>query len=172
MRLSILLTLTFAVSCAAINKSRQDFSVSKLGLRGGVSTEKEWRDELTFKRYTWYKEAVISYDILLSDIDSKSPFIDWMENDRSKMDGCSKFYIGLFYSKDLAAYSTKNLISMVEEQGFEAFIIPRFKDNFDAHPNSMDWEIIGHKMVGLCRTDSSSSSIKIKIPGFKTHKLK
>ena len=172
MRIGILLLLLMGVSCSTINNSRKDFTKSELSLRGGVSASREWSDDLTFKRYSWYKETVLNYDILLAEINKDSPFIDWMESDLPKMEGCHKFYIGLFYTRALATYSSVNLISKIEAQGYEDFILPDFRDNFQAHPNAMDWEIVNHKLVGLCQKNSSTGSIKIKIPGFKMHKLK
>lgn len=171
MKLSLLLVFLLFVSCSTINKSRIDFSKSSLSLIGGTSQDLDWSDRLTFKRFSWIGETVLNYDILFAELDNISPFSGWMEGDRSKIKTCSKFMIGLFYSKPTATYSTTELIAMVKDQGYEAFIIKDFKDNFDAHPNAIDWRLLGHKMVGLCKVDETQNSIRIKIPGFKNHKL-
>lgn len=174
MRLSILLSifLLLSISCSSINKSRKRFASTSLAINGGVSETGDWSDKLTFKRYSWRKETSLTYDILMAKLNSDSPFVEWMGNDRYKMKGCSSFYVGLFYAKPLAAYSANGLQSMFESQGYEALIIPEFKDNLDAHPNSIDWKINSHELVGLCRTDNSTGSIKIKVPGYKKYKLK
>lgn len=164
--------LIFTISCSSVNRSRKDVATYTLALNGGVFHKKEWNDKLIFKRYSWYAETILQYDILLAKLDADSNFAMWMEAGKYKMENCQEFYIGLFYAKTGAAFSTSYLLGQIEQQQTKANILPDFSKHLEAHPNLRDWRLDGHKVLGLCRNDINKKPYVIEIPGFETFKLK
>lgn len=169
---TMFLTFLVVVGCASVTQSRKDFTKSSLVIKGGTSDTKEWSENLKFERYSWYRETVLNYDILLAELNADSNFSEWLGVDLPKIDKCEKFYVGLFYSKFQADVTAAGLVSQIDLQGYETSLLPDLSDNLKAHPNTGDWQLTNHRVVGICQKDSLQSAIKIKVPGFQTHKLK
>ena len=171
MRFTCLLLIFVFIGCAGVNRTRKNLVRSKVNIKGGVFRDIEWKEKLTFERYSWSEELVMNYDVLLAKLSPNSPFIHWMENDKEKMNGCDDFYIGLFYAK-FRSEGVSYLTSQFEKSGLKVNIIPSFRANLRAHYNMTDLKLLQHKMFGVCRPSGSTKTVLMYIPGYKTYKLK
>lgn len=172
MRITILLLLSFTLSCSIINRTRKNLNISTAPLKGGVFHDKKWNDKLIFKRYSWYSETILHYDILLAKLDTKSKFSNWLEADKYKIENCAEFYIALIYAKPLERFSKTYLITQIEKQQTKSYILPDFSAHLRSHPNLRDWGLDRHRVLGLCRNTLNKNPYVIDIPGYESFKLK
>lgn len=171
MKAIIMLILTMIIiSCSSYN-ARRSVSESETVIRNGVYQDREWTDELIFKRFSWYSDATMKYDILLSKLDSKSGFSNWLETDANLLGTCSDLYIGLFYSSLSSTQRNSYLLSQLTKQGFSQNTLLTFSSELKAHQNFIDWGLGDYKIIGLCRRDNSKTPVTISIPGFKNQVL-
>ncbi len=159
------------IGCAGVNKTRRNLVKSKITINGGLFHEKEWKEKLVFKRYSWFAETIMHYDILVAKLDEKSPFRVWLEKDVYKTEDCSEFEVGLFYAK-LRSQGVSYLTSQLEKAGRRVSILPDFAANIRAHYNMEDWELTRHKVFGICKKAGGKKSVNVYIPGFETYKIK
>lgn len=171
MKLISMALMFIVIGCAGVNKTRKNLVKSQITIHGGVFHEKEWKDKLVFKRYSWFEETIMNYDILTAKIDRNSPFFAWMESDAFKASECAEFSIGLFYAK-LRSEGVSYLTSQFEKSGHVVNILPEFGANLRAHHNMEDWELTRYKVFGICRKEGNKRSIKVYIPGYSTYKVR
>ncbi len=159
------------VACAT-NSSRRPVHNTQVKLSGGTYQDKEWEDELIFNRTSWFKDATMTHEILLSKLDSHSPFKSWLGSEEGSLDKCSIFYIALVYSDINAKHNNGFIINQLESNGLKEISILDFSHHVKAHQNTQDWNLSKHKVVGLCHSKVVEKGIKVEIPGFKTQVLK
>ena len=162
--------LLFTLISCSVYKTRRTFSDNEISIRGGVHGDKDWDSSLTFKRYSWYKDATLSNDLLIAKLDSNSDFAHWMDSDRLHLSQCDRFYIGLLYSGVNAEQGVPFMETQIESSGAELKIILAFTKELKAHQNLRDWHLSRHKVYGIC-TSKSSESLSISLSGFKTKKI-
>ena len=167
----LLVTMLFLLSCS-VHKTRKNFVAGEIAIDGGSYQNLEWKDEMKFKRYSWFNEASMKYDILLSELKNSSKFATWMGRDRSKLLNCRKLLVGLVYTDINAKYGKPYLISQFEKFGYGNIVMVDFNSHFEAHHSFKDWQLSEHKIVGFCKKDDNSKNVEIDIPGFGVKELK
>jgi hypothetical protein len=167
----LLLMLIFIVGSCAMNRARKNIAYSDISINGGVYNNKDWRDKLSFKRTSWFREASMDYDILFHKLDKTSSFASWMGSDQKYLTDCHEFYVALVYADINAPNGTPFLVNQIDSIGVKKVGIQDFKENLKAHENFRDWRLTQHKVVGFCRPESLKEDIVISIPGFKSVKL-
>lgn len=173
MRLISIFALTFLVflqGCAT-NKSRRVVSVNKLHLVGGVYEDKSWNDKLEFVRLSFYQDATMVNEVLLTHLDGKTPFYNWLGVDSESIKDCQQFMVALVYADINSKHNSQFLISQIEKSGIKEVSLLDFSHHFKAHQNAQDWNLTKHKVIGLCGKTKHGSQISINLPGFKTQVL-
>ena len=167
--LSIIFLISFT-SCASY-KSRNQIYTSDIDFRGGVSGDQVWEDSLVFERISWFYDATVKYEILLSKLDQSSPFASWLGADRLNLTTCENFYIGILYTDINAQHGTSFLVSQLSKSGLTEHSVLAFSYNIKAHQNFKDWKLDRHKILGFCSKSKSEDGIQVTIPGYQTHKI-
>ena len=160
------------LAACATNSSRRPVYKTQVKLIGGTFQDKQWQDELIFSRTSWFKDATMSHEVLLSKIDMNSPFKSWFGSEQNYLKKSSIFYIALVYSDINAKHNNAFVINQLESNGLGAVSILDFSHQIKAHQNTQDWNLSKHKVIGLCHKNVVESTIKVDIPGFKSQVLK
>lgn len=166
----LLLSFIFLLSCS-VNKTRRNFITGEVIIDGGSYQNLTWKEQLKFKRYTWFNEASMKYDILLTQVTNSSKFATWMGRDRSKLLNCRKLMIGLIYTDHNSAFSKPHIVSQFEKTGYSDLILVDFNTHLKSHHSYRDWKLSEYKVVGFCKKDENTNVVKIDIPGFGIKEL-
>lgn len=165
--LSLLILIFGITSCSNLSKNftkKGDFY-----LRGGQFQASKWKESLKFHRYTWFHEVTMLYDMMLSRIDSKSPFYDWFSNSEKKLiSACSDFYLMLDYSIDSKKVSKKMVENDAKRSGYEKIVLRDFEKHLINHPDVEELSLQLYETSGLCYKGEQSTQEKIlvRLPGF------
>jgi hypothetical protein len=165
-----ILCLISIVSCS-IYKTRRNFYESSVTFRNGVYKDKKWESDLVFERYSWYSDAALNNEILLTEINEESDFYVWLDRDIPFAKKCSKFYIALVYSSFLAKQKYSYITEQFKKNNINDRLLVDFGEQIKAHQNFIDWSLFDHKVVGLCDNNSPSKAIEITMPGFPSKKI-
>lgn len=162
--------LILGVSCS-VRDTRKNFTHGDVSFVGGSYQEINWEESMNFKRYSWFSEASLRYDILLHRIDPSSKFVQWLERDKSLLENCNHLYIALFYSARNTDFKPTYFASQFEKVGYESLKLMDFDGFLKAHPAYQDWRLFAHKSYGFCKKDLNTNPVKIKIPGYAPQKV-
>lgn len=165
-RVMALFLVFLMVGCSSLT-SRRPIYETDISIRGGQFQDKEWEEKLKFKRVSWFKDATVTHEVLLTKLAADSKFANWLESDKKYLSQCSEFYVGIIYADINAAQGQSYLVSQLEKSNLKEVSILSFSSHIKAHQNFMDWKLIRHKVIGLCRTQASLSKMTINIPGFR-----
>ena len=159
------------VSCS-VHDSRRNFAEGEITFSGGMYQNSSWKENMTFKRYSWYSEATMVYDLLLHKLDKTSKFAEWLDRDKSLIENCNHIYIALIYSARNTDLKPIYFAGEFEKVGYERHTLTDFSDNLFAHHAYRDWRLFSHKLFGFCKKDLNTNPIKIRVPGFSPKILK
>jgi hypothetical protein len=168
--LRFLLGLTLSLLIGGCASSTKNFvSKDELFFKGGVYKTKEWRKEgLTFKRYSWYQDMSLLYDVLVSPIEKTSPFYSWLNESEKKWAGsCEEFYITLSYALDSKKISHIMFQNAYKQAGFEKVLLSNYSDHMRLHPKFVDHSLHLYSIYGLCRKAGAGEPFKVAFPSFK-----
>ena len=168
MKLVLLVTLLLTLISCASNSSRRLVSTDTISLNGGVHNDKVWKDKLIFNRMSFFQDSNMVYDVLFADLKNDSPFFSWLGTEEPSLRKCSQLKVALLYVHINSQQSTYYLVSEIEKSGLKEMIILDFSNHFKAHPNTQDWNLSKHKVLGFCGTSSKKNNISLNLPGFKT----
>lgn len=138
-------------------------------LRGGTFQSSKWKDQLHFKRYSWYHEVTMLYDVILTRIDPRSPFYDWFSNSEKKsLATCSDAYVAFDYSLDSEKISQKMMQNDAKRSGYEKIALPSFKSHLKLHPDVEELSLQLYDVFGYCYKGeiSNKNKIFVRFPGF------
>ncbi len=146
--------------------SKNEVLKSNFKLVGGVGARRVWDDSLNFKRISWYKETSLVFDILLAPISEQSPFYSWFSTtEQEQLRECKQAYIYLDYTLDSKFLSRTDVRDQLRQQGFRPVVVTNFVRELKNHPQYRRNNLSYYRVMGLCRV-SSSSGMKVKLPGF------
>lgn len=157
--------MNLVLSCAS--SSRKITSESEVVIKGGVFNDLQWNDELRFKRYSWYNDASMEYDILITKLDTSSKFYNWIGNDKNLLKDCAEFYVALLYADIHAQSGVSFLRQQFEAKNFKALTLIAFRENLEAHHNFQDWRLQSYKIMGFCSSTKKGRKIEIHVPGHR-----
>ena len=80
--ISILLSI-FLGNCTHIKKNL--IKKGELKIVGGKHQGKNWNDSLKFKRFSWYKGAILQFDLIYTSLNQSEPFIAWASQQKKKV---------------------------------------------------------------------------------------
>jgi hypothetical protein len=169
-----LITILFLLGSCATNLSKNFIKEGNQVIKGGYSKNVKWDQRLEFKRYSWFHELTMMFDLMVVDLDENSPFYNWLSDDEKEdVKTCNRFQVALLYSLDDKRISKKDLLIQMEEQGHEQLLLSHFTSNFKLHPDLESMSLQLYDIYGFCKKGiDSKKEISVLFPGFPNLVLK
>lgn len=156
--------LTF-ISCSNLSKN-----IVKEGpfiVRNGTAGDKVWKENLSFKRVSWYHELTLQFDLMFGLIAPQSSFNFWFSKDELDIIGkCGEFRIVAAYSQDTTIIPYSYLNIQLENSGFKKVELVSFKNHFFQHPDSEMNSLRLYQVYGICRADKIDKPLIFNFPGY------
>lgn len=168
--LKLLLLFFLFLSCSS-GATRRPINTTEISIKGGNFKGDSWNDLLTFKRYSWYRDANLTHEVLLTTLSKNSPFYHWTGEEKRSLEECQKLRIAMIYTSEKAVKKKIYLISQLEKSIGKQIPIFDFSSYIQAHPQFSDWKLGSHKVLGFCKKSSGVEKISISIPGFREYSL-
>ena len=161
----ILLSLMSCASSKSVNQVVQN-DIAFLGGNDGVTF---WKENLVFKRTSWFSEARMVHDLFITEVKKDSRFKAWMGSAKDLLISCSKFYVGLIYNNTFMSGGGSGLIESTLSGDFDVIVLPDFRDNIRAHVSYSNLHLERHLLRGFCLKPPGANVKKIDliVPGFK-----
>jgi hypothetical protein len=136
-------------------------------IRNGVIADKTWKEDLILKRYSWYHEYNLQFEVLMGSIAPQSGFNFWFSKDElESFNKCTDARVVMIYSIDTKTIPLSTFYSQLELNGFSRFELIEFKKNLMQHPDSVMNSLKLYHIFGICRKTKELSPVKISLPGF------
>ncbi len=163
-----LFTILLLLGSCASNLSKNFIKEGGQTVKGGFSKNVKWDDKLNFKRYSWFHELTMMFDLMIVDLDENSPFYNWLsEDEKADVAQCNRFQVALIYNLDDKRISKKDLLVQIEEQGHEQLLLSHFTSNFKLHPDLESMSLQLYDIYGFCKKGiDSKSELSVLFPGF------
>ena len=172
LKLVSILILVTLFSCAS-NESRRPILESELNFRSGRYQNESWGDSLSFQRSSWFKDATLTQEIIITELKTQSAFAKWMGKDKLLLQECNHFFVTLLYSDINASQGIGYLREEFVKNGLKEYSLLEFTNQIMAHQQAIDWNLQKHKVIGWCSRETKSRlDIEISLPGHSRHKLK
>lgn len=164
--------LTFSllfIACANLSKNsikEGDFSIKR-----GVYKNQSWDESLNFDRVSWYHELSLNFDLLITKVDSTSPFLNWLSpSEKALFNECKDHFLALTYHLDSDRISKRMFYSQMNEQGYKDYLIPNFARALKLHPDFEFLSLQLYQVSLLCNKDKAGE-LEVTFPSFRTVKL-
>ncbi len=134
---------------------------------GGKYKGQTWSDQLTFDRYTWYRQISMMYDLLWYKVDPTSPFYVWFsDNEKQKISECARFYVTVIYSyvANNGGISHREFYDQMALNQLEEYALVDFNRELRSHPEYTRWVMKSHKVTGFCDRGTTNEPILIQFP--------
>ena len=137
-------------------------------VNGGMQEKAQWSSPLIFNRYSWFHELTLMYEVLIADLDLKSPFSNWLSKAESRaIKGCSQFKLVMIYTLDPAKISKRVMQSSIEKNGYSLVSINHFKDSLMLHPDVENLSLQLYDLYGYCKkVPGKGSQIFVNVPSY------
>lgn len=169
MKKLILITLLF---CSCSNLSKNFVRQGQLEMRAGKVNDQQWEDDLVFKRYSWYRELTLVYDVLIYKVDQNSPWYNWFSKaEREAMAECKESFVVLSYTWDEDKINKKEMIGQFKTLGYSRFALREYGRNIRMHPDYEALRLQLYKVDGICRESFQKRPLVLSLPGFKSKEL-
>lgn len=169
-RMVLLLMVLLLNSCATTSLSRNLVKSGTFELRGGVADKTRWETPLMFKRTSWYQELTLVYDLMITEIDNRSPFYKWFTpREIDSIKSCKRFYTLLVYSQDYLKIDHVHLRGELAKVGLVEVVITDFANQVRLHPDFEQFSLKHYKVKGFCaEREVESRDIYVSFPGFNS----
>ena len=166
--ISLILLFSF-MGCCSFQK-RKSISESMVSFSGGVYGVKEWSSDLNFKRFSWYHDATLKHDYLITKLEEENDFRAWLGSDLKKVAQCPHLYVFLLYGVEQSD-TLSILREGLKESGYQSheLILTSFDRELQSHGSFQDWELKHHVTYGYCLP--RELEMELKIPGFKQKRI-
>ena len=165
----VLVALLFSCSNLSQNVVKED----ELVFTGGVYQEDSWKDEMQFKRISWYKEISLVYDVLFYKVDPTSKFYVWFStSEKELVTSCEKFLVSIAYNLPGSGITHRIFKNEMLSNGYINYSIPNFVTNLKGHPDFTKWTLQSYKVEGYCLSKKLGTDIDINLPGYKQVRIK
>ena len=169
-RIPLILLALMLASCS--NLSKNTVKEGTYHVRNGSFANKQWDDDLVFKRTSWYHELTLHFDLMLVPIAPQSSFNFWFSKvELEDVHKCGDFRILLAYSLDTKAIPYSLLNEQLEIAGFKKIDISEFKKHLLQHPDSEMNSTKLYQVYGICRESKDLKPLIINFPGFNEKAL-
>jgi hypothetical protein len=169
--MKLLLIFIFVLSSCSISRMKDNqVKLSTVRFFGGVHENKSWKENLNFKRVSWYYRITLFYDAILHRASKSSSFYNWFsKSEKEYFEDCSDVVVAILYSADSKRISHNMFTSQMEHQGYKEVSILDFSKSLQSHPSFEDWKLHRYKVVGYCLDrNKTKGDIKISFPSFFT----
>tara|TARA_Y100001970_G_C14210947_1_gene846875 strand:+ start:1600 stop:2055 length:456 start_codon:yes stop_codon:yes gene_type:complete len=149
------------------------FKEGEFTLKEGRLLEKKWQDKIIFKRYSWYKDLSLNFEILLGEIKRDSNFYSWvLPETKEIIKKCNKLFVSLFYypSKHKKFYKLMN--KKLDKKGLKKVRLKRVEENLKMHPDLDQFFYHNYTNQFFCSESKKNKTIIVQFPGFKIVKIK
>ncbi len=169
MKYTILIFSFFILSCSNLSKNtikRGDFAIKR-----GVYKSETWSDSLNFERISWFHELSLNFDLLVTKLDEKSPFMKWFSpSERELFNSCRDHYLVMTYHLDSDRISKRMFYTQMNDQGYKDFLVPNFERAIKLHPDFEFLSLQLYKLTLLCNK-IGQGELEVTFPSFNTVKL-
>lgn len=177
-RFSLLMFVTIPVfligmsSCSHSNFSKHFVQTDQLVMKGGISENKKWDDELVFQRNSLYQELSLIYDILATKISADSPFINWFSaRELEEFNKCQSFILWGYYVLEDNRVRIRKFESKLEEAGAEKVNIYNLISYLKLHPDFSFLNLQLHNFYGSCFAEKDVKELEFFFPNFRKIKF-
>ena len=162
--LTFLSLLTF-VSCA--NLSKNTVKEGPFIVKNGTAGDKVWKENLNFKRISWYHELTLEFDLMLGTIVPQSSFNFWFSKDELELiSKCGDFKIVAAYSQDTKIIPYSYLNEQLANSDYKKIELINFKKHFLQHPDAEMNPLRLYQVYGICRPDKTAKPLIFNFAGF------
>ena len=162
----LLIILLSLLSCSS-NLTKNLVSESNLVLRNGTYTDKSWREDLIFKRNSWYHELTLQFDLMLANVSPQSAFNFWFsKNELDSMVDCSDSRVVMAYSLDTKDIPYSSLYEQIEKAGYTRVDLSEFKKHVLQHPDAQLNGFRLYHIFGICKKRKDAKPLNINFPGY------
>ena len=154
----------FLVGCgsASVNQLNRDSFI----LRDGYFHGRPLKTQMVFKRFSWFKEASLMYELRLAPLSEESSYFQWLSpQTQSDVRECPRFYIGMLYSKSSDYIPHRLVKNQLEGQGARMQVVPGFWRSFKMHPQFEREALQRHRLRGIC-FKRAGGAIILGLPGY------
>jgi hypothetical protein len=170
MKLTFILSIFLLIGCAS-NNSINRISQSNVRLTGGVEGDRNWDEDLKFLRTTWFAGLTNQYDLLVAELDPKSPFNNWFSAaEKQMLERCGKVLITASRAHRNDLFTNNDLKLQLEKAAYDRKNAPVFSANLRSHSVYQLWNFNRHRVSVYCKSGllSLKSPVNVKVPGFNT----
>lgn len=155
----------FSISCS--NLSKNIVQDGQLLLRNGTYNDKQWKEDLAFKRTSWYHELTMQLDVMMAKITPQSSFNFWFSKDElDTVVKCSDARVVMAYSLDTKDIPYSSVYEQLELAGYTRFDIKEFKKNLLQHPDSQQYGFRLYHVFGICKKTKDLKPLIMNYPGY------
>ena len=149
------------------------FKEGAFQLKGGQFIARKTEEKIFFKRYSWYKELSLSFDLLIGEVEKESSFYSWISEDmKDELKKCKKLLVSFIYYPD----KYKNLFELVssnlDRKGLNKISLIKLEENLKMHPDLDQFFSHNYIYQSFCSKEKQYKSLMIQLPGFERVKLK
>ena len=163
MRLIFILSILMGCS----NLSKNMVKEGTFTLRGGKHENQTWSESLTFRRYSWFHELTLFYDVMLADIPESSPFYQWFSpSEKRIISSCRQKKIAITYQMDSKKISDGMFEREIKKFGYSKYLVPQFEQSFNMHPDHENQSLQLYKIFVLCSKEDNRVA-KVAFPSFR-----
>ncbi|MGB0453814.1 MAG: hypothetical protein ACPGJV_08865 [Bacteriovoracaceae bacterium] len=136
-------------------------------LKSGQYGQNQWDSELEFKRFSWYSELTLIFDVFLSDFSEKNDFYNWFgESEKKAVNSCENPYIALSYHLDGKRFSKSQFYHQLREMKAEVIEVPQFSSNLRLHPDFEELSFNLYEAKLIC-SKGKLEQFKVRVPSYK-----
>ena len=161
-------------SCSSLNRNK--VVIGSLVIKGGVYHSTKWGDTLVFDRYSWMEGLTLAFELLLVEVEDKSPFYNWFsESEKDLLKGCTRALVYLAYSQSSDKISQGAWLNQAEGYGYFKLAVPEFRRHLIMHPNYNYLSLKNYSVAALCLEQGQVTPSKpatIRFPGFQETEIK
>jgi hypothetical protein len=163
----ILMAMLTNLSCS--NLSQNIIKEGSFQINGGYKDKLRWEDPLPFKRYSWYQELTLMFDILVAKMPPESPFYHWLSDAEKKMVApCQDFLLVLTYALEDKKISEGMFRDQMALSGYDQWILRDFQSFLVNHPDFEKQALKLYHLHSFCKMNGPAdpNGVPIRFPNF------
>lgn len=160
-------------SCGSMSKNL--VKTGDASFQGGTYKQSKWDESLDFKRYSWFQELSLLFDLLVAEVPSDSAFRQWFSaSEQTIINGCQDFRVVMTYFLDSSRISETMLWSQAAQAGYERVSLGHFGPYLKLHPQYNRQSFHLYHVEGLCLPKGggpSSTGFTVNFPNYSEVKV-
>ena len=162
----VLLTLIFICGCSSLSISTVKDGEFRLG--EGRLGELEWKEDLIFKRFSWYYELSLLYEFLIAEVPVNSNYRRWFTSGESiSANSCGKFYVAAVYASRDDRTNPNHIWKEFDTNKVKFINVNGFYRNLSFSESFVTNSFNLYKFWGICvKNKESTVNLKLALPGY------